>query len=53
MDMKARSNNHISCHLSPEYVNKINNLTGTFCYCRVREVVPENGKASVTKCIFI
>lgn len=30
MDMKPRFSSRISCHLNPEYFNKINNLTRTF-----------------------
>lgn len=53
MAMKPRSSNHISCQVSPEYSIKLITLQELFVSCRVREVVPENGKASMTKCIFI
>lgn len=52
MDIKQRFGNHIY-YLTPEYFNKINNLTNTiFSHSKVREVVPERGKSSVTKCVF-
>lgn len=53
MDIKQRFEHHIPCYLNPEYFNKINNLINTvFSHSRVREVVPEHGKSSMTKCIF-
>lgn len=52
MAMETRSIITYTCQVSPEYFNKINNLTGAFPVTWVRSGTRKM-KASMTKCFYL